>query len=198
MRWPQPSILPRVRAPGWSRQPVVAAQHDACAAVGDLAAVVAPQPALDDRVGVVVVGQRFRNRPGAGLSIGVDAGVGAVECRDGSQVGLVEAVSAVVLGGDAVEHVRPHEPGCGHMNLASRPSCPVQAAAPRIVVAVSPGTAFSSSIPTTSAVRYAPERRSAIAASAAALPDAHAALWRSAGVPHRPSLTVAGIAPRWP
>ena len=53
--------------------------------------------------------------------------------------------------------------------------------------AVSPGTVFSSSTPTTSAASYAPDRRSAIAASVATLPDAHAASWREAGVSHRPS-----------
>jgi len=35
-------------------------------------------------------------------------------------------------------------------------------------------------------------------ARVATLPDAHAASWRAAGVSHRPSLTLAGIAPRWP
>ena len=48
------------------------------------------------------------------------------------------------------------------------------------------------------ASRYAPDRRSAIAARVATLPDAHAASWRDAGVSHSPSLTLAGIAPRWP
>ena len=83
------------------------------------------------------------------------------------------------------------------MNLASAPSWPIQAAAPRCSAAVSPGTVFSSSMPTTNAVSYAPDRRSAIAASAATLPDAHAASWRDDGVSHSPSCTVAGIAPRW-
>ena len=63
---------------------------------------------------------------------------------------------------------------------------------------MSPGTVFSSSTPTTSAVSYAPDRRSAIAASVATLPDAHAASCREAGAPHRSSRTVAGIAPKWP
>ena len=37
-----------------------------------------------------------------------------------------------------------------------------------------------------------------MAARVATLPDAQAASWRDAGVSHSPSLTLAGIAPRWP
>ena len=93
---------------GVGPQPVVGDQHDTGAAVGDLAAVEASQPPLDHRVVHVVIGEGVGNRPVAGLGAGVAAGVGQVQRRDRPQVDLLESVAAVVLGGDPIEHVRPH------------------------------------------------------------------------------------------
>ena len=89
----------------------------------------------------------------------------------------------------------------GHMNLASAPSCPIQAAAPRCSAAVSPGTVFSSSTPTTNAVsvRTGPQigdsgqRRDAAGGARRLVP-------RRRGVPqpfvhgggHRPEVRLAG------
>ena len=86
----------------------------------------------------------------------------------------------------------------GHMNFASWPSWPIQAAAPRCCGALSPGTLRSCSTPMTSTQSYRPASMSAIALSTATLPEAQAASCRAAGVPHRASLTVAGMAPSWP
>ena len=169
-------IGPRVRVVA---QIVVGDQDDARAAVGHLAAVEPAQPALDHRVASSSASaMRVGHRPVPGLGVGVGAGVGEVQLGDGPQMRLVEAVAPVVLVGDSGEHVRPHElrVGCPRVRSTRR--------RPDAAAAVSPGTVFSSSTPTTSAVSYAPDRRSAIAARAATLPDAHAASWRDGrGVP---------------
>ena len=91
---------------------LVGDQQHARGAVGDLGAVGAPQPPLDDRVVVIVVGEAARaERPAARLGQRVAPGVAHVELGDRVQVRLVQAVAAVVLVGQLAEHVRPHVPG---------------------------------------------------------------------------------------
>jgi hypothetical protein len=69
------------------------------------------RPALDARVGLVVVGEAgVGEAPAAGLGVGVELGVAHVDLGDGVHVAVVDAVAAVVLLGEPVEHVRPHEP----------------------------------------------------------------------------------------
>ena len=83
----------------------------------------------------------------------------------------------------------------GHMNVASWPSWPIQAAAPRYWGACVPGTLRSCSTPMTSTQSYRPASMSAMALRTAMLPDAQAASCRPAGLPHSASFTVAGMAP---
>src|SRR5690242_9520307 len=87
-------------------------QQQAGHAVGDLGAVGAAQPPLDDGVVVVVLGEAARAElPFAGLGKRIGPGVAYVQLGDGVQVLVVEAVAAVVLVGQLAEHVRPHERG---------------------------------------------------------------------------------------
>ena len=155
-----PADRPRIRVVA---QVVVGDENDARTAVGHLAAVEAAQPALDDRVDLIV-----------------DGGVAVAARRSGTvqsrvcALGLVRALAKLSWAIarrwiSSMPYRRSYSSAtwanmCGHMNLASAPSWPVHAAAPRYWAAVSPGTVFSSSTPTTSAVRYAPDRRSAMAA----------------------------------
>ena len=94
---------------GMIAQVFVADQDDSRTAVGHLAAVEAAQPALDERIGRVVVADRIRHLPFSGLRVGVSARVGEVELRDRPQMGFVQAVAAVVFVGDLGEHRRPEE-----------------------------------------------------------------------------------------
>ena len=92
------------------RPETVGDQQHAGHAVGDLSAVGAPQPPLDDGIVVVVVGEAARaERPAPGLRERVGLGVAHVEFGDGVQVRVVQAVPPVVLVGQLAEHVRPHE-----------------------------------------------------------------------------------------
>ena len=100
-------MRPIGRASGMVAQVGVVDQDQSRAAVGHLAAVEAPQPALGDRVGRVVVGDRVGDRPAAGLGVGVAPRVGEVELRDRAQMRVVQAVAPVVLVGDLGEHRRP-------------------------------------------------------------------------------------------
>ena len=106
---------------GMLAQELVVDQDHARPAVGHLAAVVAADPALDGRVGLVVAAVRGEvgHLPVAGLGVGVAAGVGEVQRGDRVQVRLVDAVPAVVLVGDVGEHRRPHELRVGA--LVTRP-----------------------------------------------------------------------------
>jgi hypothetical protein len=80
--------------------------------VGDLSAVGAAEPALDDRVVTVVAGEAARpERPAPRLRQRVGLGVAHVELGDGVQVRVVQAVPPVILVGQLAEHVRPHERG---------------------------------------------------------------------------------------
>ncbi len=104
-----------------------AGEHEPGAAVGDLAAVGSADAALDDRVGDVVGGEALRRvRPCTGLRVGVVLRVAEVELGDGRQVAVVEAVAAVVLVGQQAEHV------AATCSVASSPSWPIHAAAPRL------------------------------------------------------------------
>src|ERR1700754_2521935 len=87
----------------------VADQNNAGTAVGHLAAVEAAQPALDDGVRVIVVGQRIRHGPCARLRVGIVSRVGEIHGGDGPQMRVVDAVAPVVFVDDSAEHVRPHE-----------------------------------------------------------------------------------------
>ena len=76
-------------------------QQHAGRAVGDLGAVGAAKPALDDRVVAVVAGESARaERPAAGLRQRVALGVAHVDLGDGVQVRVVQPVTPVVLVGE--------------------------------------------------------------------------------------------------
>jgi hypothetical protein len=103
VRWPQP----RIRATR-SR----AGQDDRRAAVGDLAAVGAAQPALDDRVdGVVLREGRVGQGPAAGLRERVAPRVAEVLAADRDEVAAIEAPALGVGVADAGEHARPQVAG---------------------------------------------------------------------------------------
>ncbi len=82
---------------------------DAGASVGDLTAVVTTEPTVDYRVGDVVRLERERIVvPRTGLGERVRLGVFEVDSADRSEMGVVHAVTGVVLIGDPVEHRWPH------------------------------------------------------------------------------------------
>src|SRR5689334_13171933 len=102
---------PGVRARPARAEPV-GNQQQAGHAVGDLGAVGAAQPPLDDGVVVVILGEAARAElPFAGLGKRVVFRIAHVELGDGVQVLVFQAVAAVVLVGQLAEHVRPHERG---------------------------------------------------------------------------------------
>ncbi len=70
---------------------------------------------------------------------------------------------------------------CGQGNFAASASRPTQAAEPRCSAAAAPPTLRISSTPVTNATSYRPASSSAMAASSATLPDAHAASCRAVG-----------------
>ena len=85
-------------------------EHDARAAVGDLTAVEAPDPALNEWVRRrVAAGPELGHGPAAGLRVRVAPGVAEVDLGDPGQVRQVDAVAPVVLVEHLVEHVGPHE-----------------------------------------------------------------------------------------
>ncbi len=89
-------------------QVVARHQHDPGGAVGHRPAVGLAQPALDERVGLVVGAEApVGERPRPGLRQRVRAGVAGVQLGDGQQVPAVDAVAPVVLVGQRAEHVRP-------------------------------------------------------------------------------------------
>ena len=124
---PSRRFAPSGRAVRMVAQVVVGDQDDARAAVGHLAAVEATQPALDDRVDLVVVVGRRRSgtaQPRV-CALGLRGALAKFSAAIARRWVVVEAVPTVVLVGDAREHVRPHE-----LRVDS-PSCPIHAAAPR-------------------------------------------------------------------
>ena len=129
-------------------QEVVAHQHHARAAVGHLTAVEAADAALDGRVDDVVVADRGQigHPPVARLGVGVALGVGEVDGGDRAQVGVLDAEAAVVLLGDLGEHRGPEERRLGAL-------VPGPGRRAEVLGGDVAGTVFSSSSPTTSAVR---------------------------------------------
>ena len=99
---------------GSAREESVAHDDDAGRAVGDLTAIGAAHPSFDRRVGGVVIGEAgLGERPVTCLRVRVLARVRDVQRSNGVDVRVVQSVAAVVLLGEAVEHVRPHVAGLG-------------------------------------------------------------------------------------
>ncbi len=84
-------------------------QHHRAGPIGDLAAILAACAGLDDRVGLIVVGEaQGIELPSAGLRQGVAFGVAVIDFGNAVQVFAVEAVTAFVFLGQQTKSGGPH------------------------------------------------------------------------------------------